>query len=206
MYLHKIPGRVKMIKAKDTAVLGASTTGRADTLKVGVTIVGVGNEFRGDDAVGLMVLKSLKEKVPSEESCGADVKTVELTGDQSHLLELMHSTDAMIIIDAVQSAAPAGTIFRVDASEEPIPKEFFSFSTHSIDSAQAIELARALNELPAHIFIYGIVGKDFSYTSKLSTEVKESIEIVETKILNDINCILKNESHNSDLKSLPIIV
>ena len=57
VYLHKIPGRVKMIKAKDTAVLGASTTGRADTLEVGVTIVGVGNEFRGDDAVGLMVLK-----------------------------------------------------------------------------------------------------------------------------------------------------
>ena len=177
-----------------------STNHQIDDRKVPITIVGVGNEFRGDDVAGLVILRELKGKV------SADVRTVELAGDQSHLLELMQSTDTMIIVDAVQSPkspsdkgsfgspAPAGTIFRVDASDDPIPKNFFSFSTHSIDSAQAIELARALDRLPAHIFIYGIVGKDFSYTSKLSPEVKESIEIVETKILNDINCILKNEN------------
>ncbi len=178
---------------RNTSVPHTSATRSTERRNTVITVVGAGNEFRGDDAVGLMVLKSLKEKVPSEESCGADVKTVELTGDQSHLLELMQSTDAMIIVDAVQSSAPAGTIFRVDASDDPIPKNFFSFSTHSIDSAQAIELARALDRLPAHIFIYGIVGKDFSYTAKLSAEVRESIKAVQTKIMNDISCILKNE-------------
>lgn len=156
--------------------------------RTAITIVGVGNEFRGDDAVGLMVLQQLKGNLP------AGARTIELTGDQSYLLELMRSTDAMIIVDAVQSSAPAGTIFRVDAGQGPAPKEFLSFSTHSFDSVNAVELARALGSLPGIMLIYGIVGKDFSYTTRRTAEAVEAVEIVRARILNDIDRILSPES------------
>lgn len=149
-----------------------------------ITVVGIGNEFRGDDAIGLTVLRQLKRDLP------AGARAVELTGDQSYLLELMLSTDAMIIVDAVQSSAPAGTVFRVDASEDPVPEDFLSFSTHTFDSAGAVELARTLGSLPGRVLIYGIVGRNFSFAPGVAAEVEEVIEIVAARIINDINHII----------------
>lgn len=152
--------------------------------RVPVTVVGIGNEYRGDDAVGLMVIRKLKGNVQP----GA--RTIELTGDQSYLLELMRSSDAMIIVDAVQSPAPAGTIFRLEASREPIPKHFLTFSTHSIDASGAIEMARTLGMLPTEVLVYGIVGKGFSYTERITPEVEEAVELIREKIIADIGCLL----------------
>jgi len=150
--------------------------------------VGIGNEFRADDGVGLLVLKSLKGVLSSQ------VKVVELTGDQSNLVELMQRTDNMIIIDAVSSPAPAGTVFQINASEEAFPNNFFTVSTHSIDLAQSIELARTMNQLPDLVLIYGIVGKDFSFTTSMNQQVKESAETVKDKILIDVDRILGSET------------
>ena len=163
----------------------SGTTGRGNGEKRSITIVGIGNEFRGDDGVALSILRSLKNELPPQ------VKTIELTGDQSSLLELMQDTDTMIIIDAVSSAAPAGTIFRVDASGEPFPNDFFAVSTHSIDLAQSIELARTMNRLPDVVLIYGIVGKDFSFTTSFSQRVKDSAEAVRSRIASDVDQIFK---------------
>jgi hydrogenase maturation protease len=146
--------------------------------------VGIGNEFRGDDSAAIFVLKILKDLLPDE------VKAVELSGDQSNLLELMQDTDNLIIVDAVSSPAPAGTVFHINASEESFPSSLLTASTHSIDLAQSIELGRALNQLPESVQIYGIVGKDFSFTSSLTQQVKESAETVKDKILSDVDRIL----------------
>lgn len=167
---------------KDDAnrAVSASADPEAETRETSVTVVGIGNEFRGDDAAGVLVVRKLKGKVP------AAVRTTELTGDQSDLLELMRDTDAMIIVDAVRSSSSAGTVFRVDASQDPIPGDFFSFSTHSFDAAQAVELARVLEILPKEVVFYGIVGKEFSFTSKLTSDVKEAVAIVQASVLKDV--------------------
>ena len=86
------------------------------------TIIGIGNRFRGDDAVGLLVVKSLAGKVPAE------VRTIEFEGDQTRLLEIMQTANAMIIVDAVQSSAAPGTVLRIDASNESVPHDFRAFS------------------------------------------------------------------------------
>lgn len=149
-----------------------------------VTVVGIGNEFRSDDGVGLAVLRQLKENMP------AGARAVELTGDQSYLLELMSSTEGMIIVDAAQSSAPAGTVFRMDVINEPLPEDFLPFSTHALDSVTAIELARALGSLPDSVLIYGIVGRSFEFGSNLTPEVDEAVEITCTRIIDDIGRII----------------
>lgn len=176
-------GKTSRATSSDGVPVSDPACGRA-----AITIVGVGNELRGDDAIGLTVLRQLKGDLP------AGARAVELTGDQTYLLELMRFTDAMIIVDAVQSPAPAGTVFRIDAGHGPVPKEFLPFSTHSFDSVNAAELARALGSLPALTLIYGIVGREFSYTTKLTAEVAEAVEIAKEKILMDIDHIMSTES------------
>jgi hydrogenase maturation protease len=154
-----------------------------------VTVVGIGNEFRGDDSVAIFILRILRDSLPR------GVKVVELSGDQSNLVEVMQGADNVIIIDAACSPAPAGTIFQINASEEPFPAGFFTASTHNIDLGQSIELARTLKRLPGSVLIYGIVGKDFSFTQSLSEQVREAAETVSNKILNDVDRILSSDGY-----------
>ncbi len=171
---------------KDAANFGYSSSTIVDGSLV--TIVGIGNEFRGDDAVGLKVVRRLEISKP------AGVRTIELTGDQSHLLELMCSTDALIIVDAVQSSAPAGTIFRMDAGKERVPENLMFFSTHSFGSLDAIETARTLRHLPRCMLLYGIVGKDFSHKIGLAEEVENAIDVIEEKIIEELDSVRAHQN------------
>lgn len=184
------------MKNEATATANTPTSFEAKKRQISITVVGVGSEFRGDDTAGVLTVRKLKEKVP------AGVRTTELVGDQSDLLELMRSTDAIIIVDAVRSSVAAGTVFRVDASEQSMPENFFSISTHALDAAQAVELARTLDILPKRVIFYGIVGKEFSYTPTLSREVEKAISVVQSSVLKDITARLTGEDSDPPRKAI----
>jgi hydrogenase maturation protease len=131
-------------------------------------IIGVGNEYRGDDAVGLIVARRLKERL------GDSVTILEQSGDGAALMEAWRGAETVIIIDAVMSGAAPGTIRRFDASAHLIPKGAFRCSTHACGVAEAIELARALCNFPQHLVIYGIEGKNFADGVGLSAEVEKA--------------------------------
>ena len=131
-------------------------------------IIGVGNTYRSDDGIGVSVVRRLRELVPSE------IRTLEATGEGTALMESWKDAAAVIVVDAVQSGAPPGTIHRLDAHTGQIPKRFFHYSTHAFGIAEAIELARALGLLPRRLVVYGIEGKSFAAGVGLSTEVEQA--------------------------------
>ncbi len=106
----------------------------------------------------------------------------------------MCSTDALIIVDAVQSSAPAGTIFRMDAGKERVPENLMFFSTHSFGSLDAIETARTLRHLPRCMLLYGIVGKDFSHKIGLAEEVENAIDVIEEKIIEELDSVRAHQN------------
>jgi hydrogenase maturation protease len=131
-------------------------------------IIGIGNEYRGDDAVGLIVARRLKE-------CLADSVTVlEQSGDGVSLMDAWRGAETVIIIDAAMSGAGPGTIHRYDANTRPAPKSYFCCSTHAFGVAEAIELARALGNIPQRLVVYGIEGKNFAAGVGLSAEVEKA--------------------------------
>ena len=145
-----------------------------------LTCIGVGNPFRSDVAVGRIVVEHLRHDVP------AGFQVLEETGDGAELLEAWIDADCVIIVDAVQSGAPPGTIHRFDARAEKLPGWFCHSSTHSFGVAEAIELARAMGEMPAEVIVYGIEGLDFSAGTKLSPEVAQIVPAAAKLILQEI--------------------
>jgi hydrogenase maturation protease len=119
-------------------------------------IIGIGNEYRGDDAVGLIVARRLKERLMDS------VTVLEQGGDGASLMEAWRGAETVIVIDAVASGAAPGAIHRFDANTLPIPKNAFRCSTHAFGVAEAIELSRALGEFPRSLGGYGIEGKNFA--------------------------------------------
>ncbi|MCL6641949.1 MAG: hydrogenase maturation protease, partial [Candidatus Bipolaricaulota bacterium] len=129
-----------------------------------VLVIGVGNDYRHDDAVGLIVARRLREKNLEH------IAVREMSGEGAALISAWQSAERVIIVDAVQSGAAPGTIYRVEAHQEPIPTSFFHCSTHAFGVAEAIETARSLGQLPRNLIIYGIEGEDFSVGEGLSPE------------------------------------
>lgn len=145
-----------------------------------IVIIGIGNAFCGDDAVGLIVARMLREKPL------LGVRVIEAGGDATTLVELWKDADAVILIDAVRSGARPGTIYRIEAHAEPIPTSFARHSTHAFGAAEAIELARALDQLPSRLILFGIEGHNFDAGADLSPEVEIAARNVVTRISREL--------------------
>jgi hydrogenase maturation protease len=143
-------------------------------------IICVGNSLRGDDGIGHVVAQRLREmQLP-------DVTVREENGEGTALIDTWTDAAAVILIDAVQSGAAPGTIHRLDASLGPLPFRFFHYSTHAFSVAEAVELARALDQLPPCLIVYGIEGRDFSGGATLSPEVAAAVEEVASRVAHGI--------------------
>jgi hydrogenase maturation protease len=145
-----------------------------------VLILGIGNDDRGDDAVGRIIARRLKEH-------RLDRCTVfEQNGDGSMLMEAWNGRDTVILVDAVSSGTAPGTVCRFEAHVQPVPAFLFRRSTHAFGPAEAIELARAMNRLPPRLIMYGIEGKSFDLGAGLSLEAEKAVQRVVDRVIQDV--------------------
>ena len=150
-------------------------------MKPEIRIIGVGNDFRGDDAVGLQVARSIREMDLPQ------VAVLETGGEAGRLMELWQDPTPVILIDAMHSGVPPGTIYRFAAGVEPIPAGYFpSTSTHSLGVVESIELARVLRQLPSRLVVYGIEGESFEAGAPLSPKVARAAEEVVRRVLKEL--------------------
>jgi hydrogenase maturation protease len=84
------------------------------------------------------------------------------------LMELWKNEAEVIVIDAARSGSPPGTIHRFEAHRDVFPPDVLLFSTHLMGLPEAIELSRALGELPKTLIVYGIEGKSFEINQPIS--------------------------------------
>jgi hydrogenase maturation protease len=145
-----------------------------------VLIIGIGNEYRSDDAVGLIIARRLKD------GAGARLAVLEQSGEGTALMETWQQAESVIVVDAVYAGAEPGTVYRFDAQDERLPAKFFNYSTHAFSVAEAVELARALHQLPSRLVVYGVEGKNFSSGVGLSPEVERAAQVVVERIVNEI--------------------
>lgn len=150
-----------------------------------VTLIGVGNEFRCDDAAGVIAAR----RIEAQKLVG--VETFIKSGEITSLIDLWQTADFAIVIDACRSNADAGTIFRFDARKDQLPADHFRHSTHAFSVAQAVELARLLDRLPPRLIVYAIEGKNFEIGIGLSPAVKQSIAALCRKVKNEVTRLLE---------------
>ena len=147
-----------------------------------ILLIGIGNEYRCDDGIGLHVIRAIKEqKIP-------DTISVESSGDGAELIEMFSTVRMAILIDAVSSGGIPGTIYQFDAHKKPLPAQLSFQSTHAFGVGEAIELARVLEQLPPILIVYAIEGENFSagigLTSKVERATRKVVEYVCSEVQN----------------------
>ena len=139
-------------------------------------ILGCGNPDRSDDAAGVLVARRLRELgIPAEE----------FGGDAPALIDAWSGWADVIVVDAMKSGASPGTIKIWDARTSAFPAGQFRCSTHAFGVAEAIELARAIDQLPCRLVIVGIEGIRFEWGELRSAEVADAVERLAQRIAKD---------------------
>ncbi len=136
-------------------------------------IIGCGNRRRSDDGAGILVAERLRNLgIPAETR----------SGEAADLIEAWRGADDVIVVDAVVTGAPVGTVQAWDA-RQPLASASKAASTHGFGVAEAIGLAQVLQCLPARLQVYGIEGQRFEPGIEISPEVQHAIEDVARRIV-----------------------
>ena len=131
-------------------------------------VIGVGNDFAGDDAAGRLVARAL------ERAEGVDV--LETHGAAADIVTMMEGRDRVVIVDACTSGAAPGTLHRLDAVAGDLPGWLRSVSSHGIGVAEAVALARLLGTLPPRVEVWAIEGTAFCVGDAVGAEVQRAID------------------------------
>ena len=134
-----------------------------------IVVIGVGNDWRGDDAAGLEVARTLRAHAPD------GVRAVVQQRDQVMLFEAWEEDDEAVVVDAASSGAEPGAIHRHDALRGRLPARLSRSSTHSFGLAEAIELARALGRSPRSLTVYAIEGRSFAVGEGMTEPVAGAV-------------------------------
>lgn len=140
-------------------------------------IIGCGNREKCDDGAGILVAELLRE-------LGIEAETH--TGEALDLMEAWNGVDDVILVDAVLTGAPVGTVQAWDG-RQPRASIKTNASTHSLGVAEAIELACLLDQLPTRLRVYGIEGMRFELGAEISPQVQRAVREVVGRIIADLS-------------------
>jgi hydrogenase maturation protease len=144
-------------------------------------IIGVGNLLLKDEGVGVHVVQELRKKrLPST----VEVHDGGVAG--IGLLDFFPGASKVLLIDAADMNLTAGALVRFTPEEVAGRIEGPRFSAHDIGLLEVLELARALDQSPPQVVIFGIQPKEISWGTELSPEVQAAIPKVTDLILKEI--------------------
>lgn len=148
-------------------------------------VLGLGNPLVADDSVGLRVAAELKSRLADR----PDVEVGEDYWGGLRLMERMIGYDRVIVVDAICTGSPPGTIHRLTPEGIPTQK---SNSAHDLSLPMALALGRqAEAALPRdeHIRLIGVEAEDvltFSEqcTPAVAAAIPRAVEVVLEELKN----------------------
>jgi hydrogenase maturation protease len=150
-------------------------------------VVGIGSLIRGDDGVGIHVIRRLAQPGLPEH-----VHTLEAGTAGISLLDFVEGYDRLIIIDAIVTGAPAGTIYELRGSD--IARTIHLSAGHEADLPTALALGEKLSRtMPKEVIVLAIeAGSLDAFSENLSAEVEAAIP----EVLGRTQAILVTVTNN----------
>lgn len=164
-------------------------------------VIGIGQALRGDDAAGLEIVKRWQAGHPeTANDAQVVVELAPLPG--LSLLSFLECVDAAILVDAMSSGAPAGTLHVLNQAD------LASFgsdaqSAHGWGVAETLALGENLygDKLPGQISLLAIETGTVEMGSQLSPAVQEALPAAVQRLQQLVMQALRSPS---DLESAKV--
>lgn len=152
-------------------------------------VLGLGNDLIGDDAVGILAARSLKEKLAGQ----ADVIESSVSGIA--LMELLMDYQRAILVDAIHTGeCAAGTINILEAEElAPVAAP----SPHYAGLPEILSLAKQLQlDFPQEFKIFSIEVEDpYTIGGGLTPAVEAALPNLEQRVMDQVQAWSGEMSH-----------
>lgn len=145
-----------------------------------VVVIGVGNEFRRDDAAGPEVVARLRGHVPD------GVELFVNDGEPTALIEAWAGAVLAVVVDAVHAhPGEPGRLHRLvleggsRTPDSPV-------SSHGLGLGEAIGLARALGRMPERLIVHAVEAADTAQGTGLTPAVTTVVPHLVAAVLRDL--------------------
>ncbi|MEA3334563.1 MAG: hydrogenase maturation protease [Chloroflexota bacterium] len=140
-------------------------------------VIGIGNPWASDDGIGPVVVEKLRTHLLEQRpDLQTRVQLFTLSQPGLQLLEFIEGCQAVVIIDAVSSGSPPGTIHQIEWQPDvAISRHVERASTHGFGVAEVLALAQSLDRLPERIRLWGIEARTTAPGQALSPKVAAAI-------------------------------
>jgi hydrogenase maturation protease len=135
----------------------------------------------GDDALAWHVVGPLQAGAAD----GPDLELHMVEGGQ-RLLDLLDGQGTLLLIDAVESGQPPGTVHSFEWPD-PRVESLRPGSTHHVRPAEALHLAETVGQLPTRVIVFGIEIEHCGPLEGLSPPVAAALPALVEQILTSIS-------------------
>jgi len=135
-------------------------------------IMGLGNPLFQDEGLGVHCIARLADADFHEQAELIDGGT-----DSLALLGVVEAAKHLLVIDAIDTDAPAGTICRVNGDEIPLMMAG-RMSAHQIGFQEVLALASLRGKLPAELILIGVQPESLDWGTELTHTVTAAIPAV----------------------------
>jgi hydrogenase maturation protease len=137
-----------------------------------ILVLGLGNTLLCDDGVGPALLGHLTN---STHNWDGQVEFVDGGTQGLALLGRLSGRKALIIVDAVKTGAPPGTVHRMTLAELRNVNPGHVSSAHEGNAGELLAAAQLLDELPARLFVVGVEPRKIATGLGLSAPVQRAL-------------------------------
>jgi len=134
-----------------------------------------------DDAAGVLVVQALAEKYSfSQELAVMDGGTLGLD-----ILPHLEGIDRLLVVDAVETGGPVGTIVRLNGDDIPLALAT-KVSPHQMGLKDLLLVADLQGYAPQEMVLWGVQPGSIEMDMELSPEVANAVEILKEKVLAEL--------------------
>lgn len=145
-------------------------------------ILGVGNILLQDEGVGVRVLEQLQQRYSFPDGVQLlDGGTMGLD-----LINYLENLDYLLVLDAVDSARPPGSILCLENDEIPALLQH-KMSPHQIGLSDILSVARLRDMMPSHVVLIGIQPASLQTGLELSPDVAAHMDTLIDEVLKHLD-------------------
>jgi hydrogenase maturation protease len=146
-----------------------------------IIVLGIGNLLLSDDGVGVHVINKLENEFEFPEN----IRLIDGGTKGLDLLPFIEDSDRVLIVDAANFRKEPGAIDTVEGDKIPA---FLStkLSVHQIGLPDLLFAAKLMEITPSEMCLIGIQPKSMETGTELSEEVKNRLDVLTGKVLQQL--------------------
>ena len=152
-----------------------------DSHRAKTLILGVGNILLRDEGIGVRVVEYLQQQTLPE-----GIELVDGGTAGADLIDVLADRKTIIIIDAVDSDKPAGTILKL-TPDDLAPQSPNPLSLHDLDIPQTLKMTDMLGCASKRVICFGIVPETVAPGLELSEKLSQLMPKLSHTILDLIS-------------------